>query len=323
MGFSMFRAAIFALVWLTVSLGTGTANAFQDAGHRLGQPRSEIMPVEARTMAPLSFVQFCMVYGQECAAQGEPDALIRLTPEVLAQIERVNREVNRSIRPVSKAGDALEAWRIAPASGDCNDFAVTKRHRLVALGLPSSALLLATAMTTWGEGHLLVVLRTEEGDLVLDNLVETIRPWNSTGYRWLARQSSQHPRHWEAVAQGRERTRFAAKVEQAKMRAAERQARLRDEYRQRLAVAARARDEVAEAPLQRSAPPIAFVKLSLGWEGLAPRGDAVVPVQPDPRQALAMPAMLALNSEAALSDGLPVFWRMAGWAGLAPMVSFA
>ena len=114
MGFSMFHAAIFALVWLTVSLGSGTANAFQDAVHRLGQPRSEIMPVEARTMAPLSFVQFCMVYGQECAAQGEPHALIRLTRTSAAVVYWLDGHGERKLDLVERtlAADRAEFERL-------------------------------------------------------------------------------------------------------------------------------------------------------------------------------------------------------------------
>lgn len=269
-------------------------------------------------MAPLSFVQFCMSYDRECAEQGEPDAVIRLTPETLSQIERVNREVNRGIRPVSKHGTALEKWTISPASGDCNDYAVTKRHRLVALGLPSSALLLATAMTPWGEGHLLVILRTEDGDLVLDNLVETIRPWNRTGYRWIARQSSQHPRHWEAIAEGNERIRFASSIEQAKAKAAERRALLKEEYRQRVALAKRGADIAAGPAPQSSGPPITFVRLSLAWEALAPRLGETAPWQaPATLASLAGPVEFAPQPGAALPDGVPSFSRMPGWASLA------
>jgi predicted transglutaminase-like cysteine proteinase len=77
---------------------------------------------------------------------------------------------------------------------------VTKRHDLLALGWPSRALLLAEVVTTWGEHHLVVVVRAKEGDLVIDNLNANIRPWLKTQYRWVRVQSPQDPIMWSTVA---------------------------------------------------------------------------------------------------------------------------
>ena len=41
----------------------------------------------------------------------------------------------------------------------------------------SRALLLSEVATSWGEHHLILVVRTSAGDLVLDNLTSQIRPW--------------------------------------------------------------------------------------------------------------------------------------------------
>jgi predicted transglutaminase-like cysteine proteinase len=45
-----------------------------------------------------------------------------------------------------------------PSSGDCNDYAVTRRHDLIARGWPARSLLLAEVITSWGEHHLVVVV---------------------------------------------------------------------------------------------------------------------------------------------------------------------
>jgi predicted transglutaminase-like cysteine proteinase len=85
---------------------------------------------------------------------------------------------------------------IAPEMGDCNDYAVTKRHELIGNGLPSRALRLSVVKTASGIGHLVLVVATTRGDIVMDTLVEAIRPWQSTDYRWLKIQSATDPKSW-------------------------------------------------------------------------------------------------------------------------------
>jgi hypothetical protein len=88
---------------------------------------------------------------------------------------------------------------ISPASGDCNDYAVTKRHELIKRGWPGQSLLLAEVVTRWGEHHLVLVVRTEGADLVLDSLSPQIRAWSTTGYRWVRIQSPENPVYWASV----------------------------------------------------------------------------------------------------------------------------
>jgi predicted transglutaminase-like cysteine proteinase len=92
-----------------------------------------------------------------------------------------------------------DGWTIAPSMGDCNDYAVTKRHELLQSGLPARALRLSVVKTASGIGHLILVVETTKGELVLDNLTETIRPWNSTDYHWLKIQSASDARFWNEV----------------------------------------------------------------------------------------------------------------------------
>ena len=97
---------------------------------------------------------------------------------------------------VPSSGDG---WTIAPSKGDCNDYAVTKRHELLQSGLPARALRLSVVETASGIGHLVLIVATTKGDFVLDNLSETIRPWQSTDYRWLKIQSASDAKFWYAV----------------------------------------------------------------------------------------------------------------------------
>ncbi|KPF72081.1 hypothetical protein IP69_04375 [Bosea sp. AAP35] len=145
-------------------------------------------------LAPIDYTRFCLRHAGECEL-GVPDALIALTPDVEAEIERINQGVNARIRPSKQIGD----WRIDPASGNCNDYVVTKRHELMASGLPASALLIAVVKTPAGEGHLVLLVRTNRGDLVLDNLTADIRRRADTRYAWLKRQSARDATYWERM----------------------------------------------------------------------------------------------------------------------------
>jgi predicted transglutaminase-like cysteine proteinase len=153
-------------------------------------------------LAPFQHVRFCIRNPSDCSATSSAENPIAITPEAMATLRAVNRTINASIRPIVKihGTNLAEGWEIAPISGDCNDYAVTKRHVLLEKGLPSSALRLSVTRTSLGQGHLVLVVSTSKGDLVLDNLNPEILPWVSTDYQWLKIQSAVDPRLWYDVA---------------------------------------------------------------------------------------------------------------------------
>jgi len=153
------------------------------------------------SLAPFQHVRFCLRYPNDCKSNPTENEQIDLTDENSALLDRINRRVNGAIAPVHKSYDKelQEAWTIASYSGDCNDYAVTKRHELLLKGWPARALRLAVVKTTSGEGHLVLLVATTKGGLVLDNLTEAIVPWQSTDYRWLKVQSAKDARAWHEV----------------------------------------------------------------------------------------------------------------------------
>ena len=161
-----------------------------------------VMPIAeaSPTLSPFQHVRFCLRYPTDCKSDPAGTTAVELTAETLETMQRVNRDVNASIMPVAKS-DAIAdgGWTISPASGDCNDYAVTKRHELVQKGLPAKAVRLAVVKTQSGIGHLVLVVATNKGDLVLDNLSETIVPWQLTKYQWVKIQSSSDVRYWFEV----------------------------------------------------------------------------------------------------------------------------
>ena len=147
------------------------------------------------TLAPMSWVRFCIANAGQCQGGGGDDT-VTLTPDKRAAMEAVNRTVNGSIRAVNYADLNAHRWSVAPTEGNCNDYAVTKRAELLRQGFPAGALRMAVARTRWGEGHTVLVVRTDSGDLVMDSLRGAILPWRQTGLRWISVQSSANPGLW-------------------------------------------------------------------------------------------------------------------------------
>jgi predicted transglutaminase-like cysteine proteinase len=181
------------------ALSVGSA----DARSRSAQDSGLLTPIvnAAPTLAPFQHVRFCLRYPPDCKSDPTKNRRIDLDEETFELLKRVNHSVNMSIIPTPKSyGQNLgDGWTIAPDMGDCNDYAVTKRHELIENGLPSQALRLAVVKTASGIGHLVLVVVTTKGDIVMDDLTELIRPWQSTEYHWLKIQSATDSKFWHEI----------------------------------------------------------------------------------------------------------------------------
>jgi predicted transglutaminase-like cysteine proteinase len=110
--------------------------------------------------------------------------------------------VNTDIVATVTVGNGVtDEWLISPPAGDCKDYAITKRHELLARGWPSRALLLSEVVVPPGEHHLFLIVRVKDGDLVLDNLNDEIQLAASMHgrYDWIRIQSPQNPKYWTRV----------------------------------------------------------------------------------------------------------------------------
>ena len=176
----------------------------------IGMPRhlqtaAERIRFDTLTLAPFAYTEFCIRYASECPTP--PRMTFRGGSQRLSQGRReelvaINRDVNRAIRPQPNSGNlSAQKWLISPSSGDCNDYAVTKRHELIKRGWSPRNLLLSEVITRWGEHHLVLVVRTTKGDLVLDNLSASIRVWKSAPYRWVRMQLPTSSKLWTTVAE--------------------------------------------------------------------------------------------------------------------------
>jgi predicted transglutaminase-like cysteine proteinase len=190
---------IIPLIFVVASFLASNANA----RNRLNHDSSPSAPIAeaSPTLAPFQHVRFCLRYPSDCKSDPAQHGRIELSAENLELLNRINSDVNAAIAPTVKGygPDLKDGWSISPTGGDCNDYAVTKRHDLIEQGLPANDLRLSVVKTSSGIGHLVLVVATTKGDLVLDNLTETIRPWQGTDYRWLKIQSATDAKFWYEI----------------------------------------------------------------------------------------------------------------------------
>jgi predicted transglutaminase-like cysteine proteinase len=144
----------------------------------------------AQALTHPGMAQFCASYGSQCRV--ETTDRVPLTDDLLAMLQQVNSRFNSSIRAVADR-PGQDRWSLNPSSGDCEDFALSKRAALIRSGVPAGVLRIAVTKTRRGEPHAVLVVKTSGGDYVLDNLRERIITLGGSGYR-VQFMSSQNPR---------------------------------------------------------------------------------------------------------------------------------
>ncbi|MBL8544353.1 MAG: transglutaminase-like cysteine peptidase [Hyphomonadaceae bacterium] len=145
-------------------------------------------------------------------ANAEPALGVRqermTNPALMAELAAVNTAVNRAIRPATdnEAYGVEEYWARPLLSGtsgqvrgDCEDYALEKRARLIALGWAPETLAITIAIAPRVGLHAVLVVQTDQGDLVLDNLYSAPQALAALPYTWLSRQTGPDLGHW-AVA---------------------------------------------------------------------------------------------------------------------------
>lgn len=169
---------------------------------------SPYMRVHGETPPPFGFVQFCEGFPAECHTTDADDQRFAATPAHLSELDEVNRLVNRNIQPATDAElyGVTELWTLPRDKGDCEDYALLKRHILIARGWPASALLVTVVRDEKREGHAILTARTLLGDFVLDNKLADVRIWHKTPYEFVMRQSYLNPKVWMSLDLGHPNT---------------------------------------------------------------------------------------------------------------------
>ena len=180
-----------------VALATGAAAAPRDTSLHAGYA-----VLSGTTSVPFGWVDFCNRYSGECDGPALPAEDIDLSARALKDIERVNRTVNHSVKPMTD----MDHWGVVDrwdypldGKGDCEDYALLKRKMLVDAGYPRQALLMTVVKDHAGEGHAVLTVKTTRGEFVLDNMVDAMLGWEETGYRFVKRQSQEDPNVWRSI----------------------------------------------------------------------------------------------------------------------------
>ena len=163
---------------------------------------------------PKGWSEFCVRYPGECNERTSAPRDITLTPDKWDTIVAVNNWANQHIKPMTdmKHWGKVNKWYYADDGyGDCKDYALVKQRKLIEAGLPREALLIAIVWTRQNQGHAVLLVRTDKGEFVLDNLSKQVLLWSSTPYDYVKRQTRTNPNAWVYIdADPRKSSRMAA-----------------------------------------------------------------------------------------------------------------
>ena len=153
--------------------------------------------------APAGFSGICARYAWACSNSGQGN--VRAGKTMLSIAKSVNARFNRSIAPRTdqQAYGRSEYWTLPDRGvGDCEDYALAKQKALIEQGVPPNRLYLATVVGSPQDPHMVLVMRTDSGDYVLDNLSGRVKSWQATRYTFMKMQNSRDRRRWDAVLLG-------------------------------------------------------------------------------------------------------------------------
>jgi predicted transglutaminase-like cysteine proteinase len=159
------------------------------------------MQIGGQTSRPIGHVEYCERNRSDCSIVTRNDNPVKLTRERWKEMVEVNAFTNASVKPVTDQEyyGVEEYWVYPDHYGDCEDYALMKRAKLMQLGWPASSLLVTVVRQQNGDGHAVLTVRTDRADYVLDNLEGKILQWNETSYTFLKRVASKNSGYWEDI----------------------------------------------------------------------------------------------------------------------------
>ena len=186
-------------------LGLTALNAPADAAQLVDFTNVAFAPVTGETSIPVGHADFCTRYPNECGVNATVVEDVHLGTDNWQQLLSVNTYFNTTIVPETdeQLYHVAEFWTYPHGYGDCEDIALAKRKQLIADGWPASTLLMTIAKESNGEGHAVLMVRTDRGDLILDNQDSTIRDWRDSPYHLLKRQSQANAGEWVGIGDDR------------------------------------------------------------------------------------------------------------------------
>jgi predicted transglutaminase-like cysteine proteinase len=157
------------------------------AAAQAGEARAMTADLRDRTADVQDYVRIAM--------DGSTMSLLRTANDHVNDLMRATTDV----RTYGVADYWNDPVLVRGVRGDCEDFALEKRRVLIEHGVPAGALSIAIVTTRQGEEHAVLVVTTDAGDYVLDNLTFDVRPWRRTGYTWISRQGPGDDLGWVSL----------------------------------------------------------------------------------------------------------------------------
>ncbi len=183
---------------LAMAIGFGAWGSAAQAGQAF-------MHTGGRTTQPIGHYEFCQREREECRQKTARRQPSELTRQLWAAMIDINNAVNASVTPRTdtEMWGKEEVWSYPTSIGDCEDYALEKRRRLIELGVPAGDHRKTVALQRNADGHALLRVRTSRGDFILDNLESRVLAWSETEYTYLKRQSERNSGAWVAVDDSR------------------------------------------------------------------------------------------------------------------------
>lgn len=174
-----------------------TAQAFQIEGRRHGGPKAYRLMCERDSGLCDADRQAALVAGA-----GQP---AEMTLTRWQNLRSINQRVNDRLLPRDDQDvyGTSDFWTAGRFVGDCEDYMISKKQELIAAGWSADQLLYAVVEGIETPYHAVLIVRTDQGDYVLDNLTDHIIRWDLSGYRFVIRQSAAYPDRWVRVVDGR------------------------------------------------------------------------------------------------------------------------
>lgn len=187
LGRRVLRAVHLSLVGSILMLGGAAAQPETVAA----LPNAAVIQEAGGAKPVAAWIAFCGRYPGECGVNPSEPTSIDLNPAIWRTLTSVNRRVNARIKPITDMAHwgVVDRWDFPDDGfGDCEDFQLLKRRMLVEHGLPRRALRMTVVIDDIGEGHAVLMVRTNRGDLILDNKTNAILPGARTGYTFVKRE---------------------------------------------------------------------------------------------------------------------------------------
>ena len=168
---------------------------------QLGPQKVAFLQAFGDTLPPIGYVNFCREHEVECRPSNRFADRVQLTAAKSRELDEVNKSVNEAVAPITDLDlyGKVEVWTYPVKQGDCEDYVLLKRRILIERGWPESTLLITVVRDENNEGHAVLTVRTDGGDIVLDNKQRDIMAWADTRYTFVKQQSARNPLVWTSL----------------------------------------------------------------------------------------------------------------------------